>query len=61
MNVNAEIEPTVANDFRREAQEARRLQLSAPTQADRDHAARQARYLENAARLLDDAMAEAGL
>ena len=52
---------TVADEFRLEAQQHRREQLTAARQADRERAAKQARYLEAAARLLDMAMQEAGL
>lgn len=55
------LEPTLADEFRLEAQQHRRQQLTAPTQSDRNRAARQARYLEAAAELLDRAMQEAGL
>lgn len=55
------IESTVANSFRAEALEHRREQITAICQFDRERAAKQARYLENAARLLDQAMLEAGL
>lgn len=55
------VEPSLANQFRAEALEHRREQITAPRQADRERAAKQARYLEAAAQMLDLAMQEAGL
>lgn len=55
------VEPSVANSFRAEAAELRQQQLSAATTERRHEYARRASFLENAAKMLDQAMLEAGL